>query len=82
MIGAILSRVRLALTAIAAGVIAFLVIRLRLQGGRLEDAERRADAAEGYVDTRREIDDAVDDLGNDPDAARRWLRERAAAGEP
>lgn len=29
---------------------------------------------EGYADTRKRMDEV--DLGNDPDAARRWLHER------
>lgn len=32
-------------------------------------------ALEGYKKTRKEMDNAPD-LGNDPDAANRWLRER------
>lgn len=32
--------------------------------------------AEGYRDTRKEIDDAMEGLPRDPDAARDWLRER------
>lgn len=39
----------------------------------------RAEDAEAYVATRREIDHA-EIVGNDPDAARRWLHERYNAG--
>ena len=34
-------------------------------------------AAEAYAKTRKGMDDA-ENLGDDPDAARRWLRERDA----
>lgn len=42
--------------------------------------ETALEAAERYAKTRRRMDDAESNLGNDPDAARRWLRERAESG--
>ena len=36
----------------------------------------RTRAAEGYVETRKKADDA-EIVGDDPNSARRWLRERA-----
>ena len=46
--------------------------------GRKEARQETAlEAAERYAKTRKEIDNAEDDVGDDPDAARRWLRERA-----
>ncbi|MCL4065757.1 hypothetical protein M3484_04150 [Pseudomonas sp. GX19020] len=46
--------------------------------GRASTKQQTAlEAAEAYARTRKDMDDASD-LGNDPDAARRWLRERYA----
>ena len=46
--------------------------------GRASARQQTAlEAAEAYAKTRKGMDDAPD-LGNDPDAARRWLSERDA----
>ena len=46
--------------------------------GRSSTKQQTAlEAAEAYERTRKGMDDAPD-LGNDPDAARRWLHERDA----
>jgi hypothetical protein len=47
--------------------------------GRM-DGRQRADRREdeAYRETRERIDEV--DLGNDPDAARRWLHERGQSG--
>lgn len=34
------------------------------------------DAAESYIETRKEIDDVEEDIGDDPAVLREWLRER------
>jgi hypothetical protein len=56
---------------------AWLVVRRAEQA---VDAEHRAGNAEAYVATRKEIDHA-EIVGDDPAAARRWLRERDGAGD-
>lgn len=50
-----------------------------LAGKREARSEARSEALRGYVDTRKRIDEA-DDLGDDVELARRWLRERAKSG--
>ncbi|RMF06356.1 MAG: hypothetical protein D6773_04420 [Alphaproteobacteria bacterium] len=57
--------------AVAAMITAWLMGR---SSQRARDARRRL---ENYRDTRRRMDDADAELGNDPDIARRWLRDRA-----
>jgi hypothetical protein len=47
---------------------------------RAVEAEHRAEKAESYARTRKEIDDAPH--GDDPAAARRWLHERSRADKP
>ena len=68
----ILTRIKLWLAAALAAIAAFVGIYLR---GR-KDAASRAHTAdlEAYRKTREDIDDA-EIHGNDPAAARRWLRE-------
>jgi len=39
--------------------------------------ETALEAAERYAKTRKDMDDAQADIGDDPAAARRWLSERA-----
>lgn len=73
----ILDKIRLALIAVAVGVLAYFGIRFRVMQAQRDDALDRAHDAEAYVETRREVDHAIDDMGDDPAAARRWLRERA-----
>lgn len=43
-------------------------------GGKASQNKADRDNLEAYKDTRKEMDDA--EIGNDPDAARRWLSER------
>jgi hypothetical protein len=45
----------------------------RWQAKRATD---RANVAEGYAKTRKEIDDAMGDIPRDADSARDWLRSR------
>jgi hypothetical protein len=73
MIALILSPLRKAAGWALAGLMAFLAV----WGLAKRDARRETvlQAAERYAKTRRKIDDA-DTVGNDPDAARRWLHER------
>lgn len=73
----VLAQIRLALIALGVGVLAYFGIRFRMITAQRDDALDRAHDAEAYVHTRREVDNAINDMGDDPDAARRWLRERA-----
>lgn len=62
----------------------WVMLREFLSRRRAEAAvrvENRAEAAEAYIETRKRIDDAEVN-GDDPAAADRWLRERAAARDP
>lgn len=68
----IFGRIKLWLAAAGAAVIAMLGIYL--QGRRDAAALARTRELEGYKNTRESIDDA-EVHGNDPDAARRWLKE-------
>ena len=73
MIALILSPIRKAAGWALAALLAFLAVwGLAKRQARQETALA---AAERYAKTRRKINDA-DTLGNDPDAARRWLHER------
>lgn len=73
MLTLILAPIRKAAGWAFAAVLAFLAVwGLAKRQARQETALA---AAERYAKTRRKIDDA-DTLGNDPDAARRWLHER------
>lgn len=54
-------------------VFAFVMRGIGRREGRQGAYLRRA---EGYQKTRKKMDDA-DIVGNDPDAARRWLHERS-----
>ena len=47
-----------------------------LAGKRSARQAARGEALRGYQETRRQMDDAIDDLGDDPDVLREWLRER------
>ena len=49
---------------------------LRWAGGRAERVKRERDDAVAYRKTRERVEDATDDLGDDPDVLREWLRER------
>lgn len=72
-----LGRVKLWAMAGLAFALALLGIRGQWLAAQRDKAEARAREAEAYRNTRKAIDDATDDLGDDPDLARRWLRERA-----
>lgn len=72
-----LLRVKLWLGAAVAVVLA--VLGAWVAGKREARQEARSEALRGYVDTRKRIDEA-DDLGDDVELARRWLRERAKSG--
>ena len=68
------SPVRRALIWAATGLVALLAVI----GVAKRDARRGADLAaeKAYRKTRERMDDAEDNLGDDPAAAQRWLRER------
>ena len=68
----ILTRIRLWLAAALAA--AFAILGVYLQGRRDAASRARTRELEGYKDTREAIDDA-EIHGNDPAAARRWLKE-------
>jgi hypothetical protein len=64
---------------IVGGVVALIGLLFgwaKVASGRADRAKRRADAAEANVKTRERMDDADRIVGDDPDAARRWLHER------
>jgi hypothetical protein len=67
------------LLAIFRAIGAWLMVRRAEQA---VEAEHRAGNAEAYAATRKEIDHADEIVGDDPAAARRWLRERAGDGGP
>ena len=56
-------------------VLALIGIRVAVLTGQRDKAVARARELSQYKKIRKAVDDATDDLGNDPDAARRWLRE-------
>jgi len=45
------------------------------KGRRSAKTETALEAAEQYAKTRKDMDNAEDDVGSDPAIARRWLRE-------
>ena len=45
-------------------------------GGRNARLKAKAEAGERYAKNRREMDEALETLGDDPDVLRDWLRER------
>jgi hypothetical protein len=55
-------------------ILAFVAYAYRL-GRKAVKTQTALEAAERYAETRKEMDDAQDVVGSDPDAARRWLRE-------
>lgn len=66
--------------ALLRAVITWIVARNAV---RMERAKVRAEKAEGYIKTRKEIDHATDEhFGDDPAAARRFLLERSRADTP
>lgn len=61
------------------GLIRELFARKRAEAAVRTEAQ--LEGAEAYIETRERIDNA-EIVGDDPDAARRWLRERAAGAGP
>ena len=53
-----------------------LVWAIWVAGKRDARQEAYLRAAEAYADTRKDIDHATDNLGDDPAVLREWLRER------
>ena len=45
-------------------------------GGRNARLKAKAEAGERYAKNRREMDEALETLGDDPDVLRDWLRDR------
>jgi hypothetical protein len=64
---------RLAVRAVGAVV---LLWATWVAGKRSERQEASLRAATAYADTRKDIDHATDNLGDDPAVLREWLRER------
>lgn len=68
-----------AIIGIVLGALALLV-GVRWQGKRAArkevQRETALEAAERYAKTRKDMDDAQADIGDDPASARRWLSER------
>lgn len=64
------------LLAILRSIGAWLMVR---RAERAVEDRHRAESAEAYVAKRKEIDRAEEIVGDDPAAARRWLRERHSA---
>ena len=60
---------------LAAGVVLALV-GVYATGRRDARAAAKVDALKGYAKTRKDIDNATDNLGSDPAVLRDWLRER------
>lgn len=75
---ATLAKLALQVFAFAALIIGAVVygIGQRRQGRKEAKAETALEAAERYAKQRKAMDDAEAAMGDDPDAARRWLRER------
>lgn len=59
----------------ALGVV-LLVWAIWVAGKREARQEASLRAATAYADTRKDIDHATDNLGDDPAVLREWLRER------
>ena len=73
-----LAKLALQAFAFAALIIGAVVygIGQRRRGRKEAKAETALEAAERYAKTRKVMDDEEAAMGDDPDAARRWLRER------
>lgn len=73
-----LAKLALQAFAFAALIIGAVVygIGQRRRGRKEAKAETALEAAERYAKTRKAMDDEEAAMGDDPDAARRWLRER------
>lgn len=69
--------IRLLLAALWKPVAAILGLwAIRADAKRDQRRETALQAAERYAKTRKALDDAEDDIGDDPALARRWLHER------
>lgn len=65
------------ITAAAAGLTGFVALLVGRWTGKREGASRaESDALKDHIETRNRMDDA-DTVGDNPDAARRWLSERS-----
>ena len=65
------------IAAVGAGLVGLVSLLVGKWLGKREGASVvRTERAEEYTDTRKRMDEA-DIVGDDPDAARRWLSERA-----
>lgn len=62
-----------AIAALSSALLAIVTGLLMRERGKRKDAE-------GYIKTRKEIDDAMGGIPRDPTAAREWLRERQRRG--
>lgn len=61
----------------AAGAAIAALAAVWFSGRRSAKADAKAQAGQDYIDTRRRMDDAMDEVhGDDPAAARRFLHER------
>lgn len=67
-------RIKLWLGAVGAALMA--LVGVYLAGRRAAQQGAATDALRGYAKTRKDIDDATDIVGDDPDLSRRWLSER------
>lgn len=74
MIGNVLDMLLGPLGALVAGIVALLAAWAKGKRDGRMTAEKRA--LEEYQRTRRAIDEAADDLPDDPAVLRDWLRER------
>jgi hypothetical protein len=74
VIGAVIDMIAGPLGAAAGALLA--VVAAWLAGKRSARQAAREEVLRGYQETRRRVDDAAGDLGDDPDVLREWLRER------
>jgi hypothetical protein len=63
-------------TAMWVAGIAALLFAAWMAGRRDQRQQSAVDAAESYIETRKEIDDVEKAIGDDPAVLREWLRER------
>lgn len=64
----------------AIGVAVAALAAVWFGGRKSAKADAKEQAGQDYIDTRRRMDDAEADLGDDPHSARRWLSERGKSG--
>jgi hypothetical protein len=63
-------------TAMWVAGIAALLFAAWMAGRRDQRQQSAVEAAESYIETRKEIDDVEKAIGDDPAVLREWLRER------